>query len=138
MAETATSGEIWPLFVYALAILGLIALMLGLSHFLGQRRSDPATHEPYESGIVSQGSARLRFTVNYYVVAILFIIFDLEAVFLFAWAVAFREAGLTGFIEATIFITILLVGLVYLWRLGALDWSGRQQSLEERQGDRPH
>ncbi|AOS97310.1 NAD(P)H-quinone oxidoreductase subunit 3 [Microbulbifer aggregans] len=137
MAETATSGEIWPLIVYALAITGLIGLMLGLSHLLGQRRSDPATHEPYESGIVSQGSARLRFAVNYYVVAILFIIFDLEAVFLFAWAVAFREAGLAGFVEATVFVGILLVGLIYLWRLGALDWGGRQLSLKNSRSHRP-
>lgn len=137
MTETATTADIWPLFVYALAVLGLIALMLVLSHFLGQRRNDPATHQPYESGIVSQGSARLRFAVNYYVVAILFIIFDLEAVFLFAWAVAFREAGLAGFVEAAVFIAILLVGLVYLWRLGALDWGGHQLSLEQRQHENP-
>jgi NADH-quinone oxidoreductase subunit A len=121
--------QLWPLVVYSLAVIGLIALMLGLSHFLGQRRRDAATDEPFESGIVSQGSARLRISVAYYLVAILFIVFDLEAIYLFAWAVSFREAGLTGFIEAALFILILLAGLVYLWRLGALDWGGKQNSL---------
>ncbi|MEW5249095.1 NADH-quinone oxidoreductase subunit A [Microbulbifer sp. 2201CG32-9] len=121
--------DVWPLLAYALAVLGLILLMLVASHFLGQRRRDPATDEPYESGIVSQGGARLRLSVAYYLVAILFIVFDLEAIYLFSWTIAFRETGLMGFIEAAIFIFILLVGLIYLWRLGALDWGGRQQSL---------
>ncbi|MFV8782204.1 NADH-quinone oxidoreductase subunit A [Microbulbifer sp. SA54] len=112
----------WPLLVYALAIFALIALMLGLSHTLGQKRRDPATHEPYESGIVPVGDAHLRISVGYYLVAIMFVIFDLEAVYLFAWAISVREAGLPGFIEASIFIGILLVGLIYVWRLGALDW----------------
>jgi len=128
--------QLWPLLVYGLAVFALIALMLGLSYFLGQRRRDAATDEPFESGIVSQGSARLRLSVTYYLVAILFIVFDLEAIYLFGWAVAFREAGLLGFIEATIFIVILLAGLVYLWRLGALDWGGRQKSLMEAGEDR--
>nr|WP_319024509.1 NADH-quinone oxidoreductase subunit A [Microbulbifer taiwanensis] len=117
--------------VYCLAVFALIALMLGLSHFLGQRRRDAATDEPYESGIVSQGNARLRLSVTYYLVAILFIVFDLEAIYLFSWAIAFRETGLLGFVEAAIFIVILLAGLVYLWRLGALDWGGKQKSLME-------
>lgn len=121
------------LVVYGLAVFGLIALMLGLSYVLGQRRRDSATDEPYECGIVSQGSARLRISVSYYLVAILFIVFDLEAIYLFSWAIAFRETGLTGFLEAAVFILILAVGLVYLWRLGALDWGGRQLSLQRKQ-----
>ncbi|SHF51394.1 NADH dehydrogenase subunit A [Microbulbifer donghaiensis] len=128
--------QLWPLVVYGLAVLALIGLMLGLSYFLGQRRRDAATDEPYESGIVSQGGARLRLSVAYYLVAILFIVFDLEAIYLFSWAIAFREAGLLGFIEATIFILILLVGLIYLWRLGALDWGGKQKSRMEAGDDR--
>lgn len=128
--------EIWPLIVYCLAVFALIALMLGLSHTLGQKRRDPATDEPYESGIISQGSARLRLSVGYYLVAILFIVFDLEAIYLFGWAISFYETGLLGFIEATIFIVILLAGLVYLWRLGALNWGGRQRSLFTIEGDR--
>lgn len=130
---TQFEPEIWPLLAYGLAVVALITLMLVLSHFLGQRRRDNATDEPYESGIVSQGSARLRLSVAYYLVAILFIVFDLEAIYLFSWAIAFRETGLQGFIEAAIFILILLVGLIYLWRLGALDWGGKQQSLIEKE-----
>ncbi|AMX03061.1 NADH-quinone oxidoreductase subunit A [Microbulbifer thermotolerans] len=119
--------HLWPLIVYGFAVLALIALMLGLSYFLGQRRRDAATDEPFESGIVSQGSAHVRLSINYYLVAILFIVFDLEAIYLFSWAIAFRQTGLLGFIEAAIFIVILLAGLIYLWRLGALDWGGKQQ-----------
>ncbi|WP_237054781.1 NADH-quinone oxidoreductase subunit A [Microbulbifer sediminum] len=128
-----TDPQIWTLFVYGLAVVALIGVMLGLSHVLGQRRRDNATDEPYESGIVSQGSARLRISVSYYMVAILFIVFDLEAIYLFSWAIAFRETGITGFIEAAIFILILAVGLLYLWRLGALDWGGKQLSLQQRE-----
>lgn len=124
--------EVWPLIVYCLAVIALIVLMLGLSYFLGQKRRDPATDEPFESGIISQGSARLRISVAYYLVAILFIVFDLEAIYLFSWSIAFYETGLLGFIEATVFIVILLVGLIYLWRLGALEWGGRQKSLVDR------
>lgn len=117
-----STSNLWPLLVYALAVFALIGLMLGLSHTLGQKRADPATHEPYESGIVPVGDAHIRISVAYYLVAILFVIFDLEAVYLFAWAISVREAGLPGFIEASIFIGVLLAGLIYLWRLGALDW----------------
>ncbi|MEE8057749.1 MAG: NADH-quinone oxidoreductase subunit A [Pseudomonadales bacterium] len=112
--------------IYTLAVLGLVSIMLLLSYFLGQRRHTKATLEPFECGIVSVGSARLRLSVDYYLVAILFVIFDLEAVFLFAWAIAFHESGWAGFIEATIFIVILAVALLYLWRVGALQWGPRQ------------
>ncbi len=96
--------------------------MLGLSFFLGQRVSRPDKDLPFESGIVSVGSAQFRISVHFYLTAILFIIFDLEVVFLFAWAVAVRESGWLGFIEISIFIFILIVALFYLWRIGALDW----------------
>ncbi|MFD1215280.1 NADH-quinone oxidoreductase subunit A [Microbulbifer celer] len=129
-----STADFWPLLVYALAVIGLITLMLGLSHALGAKRNDHATHEPYESGIVPTGNAHIRISVGYYLVAILFIIFDLEAVYLFAWAISVREAGLPGLIEASIFIGVLLVGLVYVGRLGALDWGPRpQKNLRERQ-----
>ncbi|MCC6859499.1 MAG: NADH-quinone oxidoreductase subunit A [Bryobacterales bacterium] len=96
--------------------------MLVVSHLLGERHEQPATGEPYEGGIVSQGSARLRISANFYLVAMLFVIFDLEAVFLYAWAVAARESGWTGYVEAMIFLAILALTLFYLWRTGALDW----------------
>ncbi|MFH0088866.1 NADH-quinone oxidoreductase subunit A, partial [Pseudomonas aeruginosa] len=80
-------------------------------------------NEPFESGIVPTGGARLRLSAKFYLVAMLFVIFDVEALFLFAWSVSVRESGWAGLIEATIFIAILLAGLVYLWRIGALDWA---------------
>jgi NADH-quinone oxidoreductase subunit A len=97
--------------------------MLGLSFVLGQRHHDRSTDSPYESGIVSEGSARVRLSAKFYLVAMFFVIFDLEAIFIFAWAVAVRETGWTGYFEVFIFITVLLVALAYLWRVGALEWS---------------
>jgi NADH-quinone oxidoreductase subunit A len=113
---------LWPLVAYFCAVLFVVAAMLGLPAILGQRHMDPATGQPYESGIVSTGSARLRLSADFYLVAMFFVIFDLEAVFLFAWAIAFREAGWAGYIEILVFVGILVAALGYLWRLGALDW----------------
>lgn len=97
--------------------------MLGISSLLGGRDWGRAKNEPFESGVVSTGGAELRFSAKFYLVAMFFVIFDLEALFLFAWAVAVRESGWAGLIEVAIFIGVLLVGLIYLWRLGALDWA---------------
>ena len=116
------SPSLWPLMVYFFAVVGLAAIMIGLSYVLGQRHRDRSTGEPYESGIASTGTAQVRFDVRYYMVAMFFVIFDLETIFLFAWAVAVRELGWTGYIEVLVFIGILFAVLVYLWRLGALDW----------------
>ena len=116
------SENLTGLLIYFLATVGLVIIILALSHVLGQRRRDKATIEPFESGVVSVGDAHLRFSAQFFLVAIFFVIFDLEAVFLFAWVIGFHESGLAGFIEASIFIVILLAGLAYLWKLGALDW----------------
>ena len=113
---------LWPLLIYLALVLVVVLGMLGLSHFLGQRHRERATGEPYESGIPPTGSARLRFDVRFYLVAMFFVIFDLEVVFLVAWAVAVRELGWSGYIEALVFIAVLGVALAYLWRIGALDW----------------
>jgi len=100
--------------------------MIGLSYLLGERHNESATGSPYESGILSEGSARVRLSAKFYLVAMFFVIFDLEAVFIFAWAVAARETGWLGYGEVFVFISVLLVTLGYLWRVGALDWgSGR-------------
>ena len=118
--------DLWPLGVYVALVFCLVAAMLGLSYVLGQRHHDRSTDFPYESGILSEGSARVRLSAKFYLVAMFFVIFDLEAVFLFAWAVAVRETGWIGYAEASAFILILLVALGYLWRVGALEWrSGR-------------
>ncbi len=100
----------------------LVVTMLSLSFVLGQRHQDRATGSPYESGILSEGSARVRFSAKFYLVAMFFVIFDVEAVFLFAWAVAVRETGWAGYAEVLLFIAVLLATLAYLWRVGALDW----------------
>jgi NADH-quinone oxidoreductase subunit A len=114
--------DLWPLAVYLVIVAILVAAMLGLSFVLGQRHHNRATGTPYESGILSQGSARVRLSAKFYLVAMFFVIFDLEAVFIFAWAIAVRESGWTGYAEATLFIAVLLATLFYLWRVGALDW----------------
>ncbi len=98
--------------------------------FLGQKTKRLYTQTPFESGIISVGSAQFRISVHFYLTAILFIIFDLEVVFLFALAVAVRQAGWPGFIEISVFIFILLAALFYLWRIGALDWRTQTQRRE--------
>jgi NADH-quinone oxidoreductase subunit A len=114
--------DLWPLAAYLVIITALVVAMLGLSFVLGQRHDNRQTGSPYESGILSQGSARVRLSAKFYLVAMLFVIFDLEAVFIFAWAIVVREAGWAGYSEALAFITVLIATLFYLWRVGALDW----------------
>jgi NADH-quinone oxidoreductase subunit A len=109
--------------VYFVLVLLLVGGMLLASYLLGERHTAPATGEPYEGGIVSEGSAHIRLSAKFYLVAMLFVIFDLEAVFLFAWAVAARALGWPAFWEAVVFAGILVAALAYLWRVGALDWS---------------
>lgn len=125
---TEHTAALWPLAVYFAAVIVMVTTMMVLSYLLGQRHKERATGEPYESGIITTGSARLRLSAKFYLIAMFFVIFDLEAVFLFAWAIAFRELGWTGYVAVLIFLGILIVALVYLWRLGALDWgpSGRK------------
>ena len=113
---------LWPLVVYAVAVLSLAAAIVVVSWLLGQRHSGPATGQVYESGFPPTGSARLRFSIDFYLVAMFFVVFDVESIFIFAWAIAWRELGWAGYIEVLVFIAILLAALVYLWRLGALDW----------------
>lgn len=117
------SPQLWPILLYFVLVLVLVAGMLALSFVLGQRHHDRATGSPYEAGIVSEGSARVRLSSKFYLVAMLFVVFDLEAVFIFAWALAARELGWAGYIEVLIFITVLVAALGYLWRAGALDWA---------------
>lgn len=124
MAETSTVlTHNWGFAVFLLGVFALIGFMLGVSSLLGSKAWGRSKNDPFESGMLPTGTARLRFSAKFYLVAMLFVIFDVEALFLFAWAVSVRESGWAGLIEATIFIAILLAGLVYLWRIGALDWA---------------
>ena len=112
----------WQLIVYGAAVLTVVVGMLLVSALLGQRHNERTTDDPYESGIIPTGSARIRFGVKFYLMAVFFVIFDLEAVFIFAWAVAARRLGWVAYAEILIFVGFLLLVLVYLWRVGALDW----------------
>jgi NADH-quinone oxidoreductase subunit A len=125
----AKTAVLWPLAVYFLLTVLIVGGMLVLSYILGQRHREKATGEPYESGIVSTGTAHIRFDVKFYLVAMFFVIFDLEAVFIFAWAVSLREAGWPGYVEMLFFIGFLVATLVYIWRLGGLDWGTTKQKL---------
>jgi NADH-quinone oxidoreductase subunit A len=130
LSPGAQYGILWPLLVYFGLIVALVAGLMLLSYFLGERHREKATGQPYESGIISTGSARIRFDVKFYFLAMLFVIFDLEAVFVMAWAIALKESGWRGYFEMLIFIAVLLVGLLYLWRTGMLDWgAGRKPPL---------
>jgi len=113
---------LWPIAVYFFAVLAIVAFMLGFSYVLGQRHKERATGEQYESGIVSTGSTRMRFSVKFYLMAMFFVVFDLEAVFLYAYAVSYAQTGWSGFVEMVIFVGVLLAALLYLWRVGALEW----------------
>ncbi len=114
---------LWALGIYFVLVLLLVIAMLVVSYLLGQQHHEHATGSPYESGIVSAGSAHVRLSAKFYLVAMFFVVFDLEAAFIFAWAVAGRELGWRGYWEIVVFIGVLVVALVYLWRLGALDWN---------------
>lgn len=108
--------------VFFMASLAIVTGMIGLSALLGQRHKERLTDDPYEAGMVPTGSARIRFDVKFYRIAMFFVIFDLEAVFVYLWAVSARQLGWAGYVEICVFISLLLLALVYLWRVGALDW----------------
>ncbi len=122
METQVSSSPLWPMAVYFAAVVSLVTIMLALSSILGERHREKQTAEPYESGIVSTGTARVRFDIKFYLIAMFFVIFDLEAAFVYAWAVSIRESGWSGYAEMLIFIGVLTAALVYLWRLGALEW----------------
>ena len=128
---TAIISHNWGFAVFLLGVVGLCAFMIGVSSLLGSKAIGRSKNDPFESGMLPTGTARLRLSAKFYLVAMLFVIFDVEALYLFAWAVSVRESGWAGLIEATVFIAILLAGLVYLWRIGALDWA--PQGRRERQ-----
>lgn len=104
---------------YTIGVAAVVGVMLG-SYYLGQRHCDRATDFPYESGITTTGSARVRFPVQFYLIAMFFVIFDVETVFVVVWSVAVRELGLWGLLQIGIFASTLLLALFYLWRIGAL------------------
>lgn len=122
---------LWPLVLYFVLVVLLITAMLAVSAVLGQRHNERATGSPYEGGIVSTGSARARVSAKFYLMAMFFVVFDIEAVFLFSWAVAARQLGWPAFWEAAIFTLILVAALVYLARAGALTWFSERRGPKE-------
>ena len=128
------SAESWAVAASTFGVFGIIVAMLGLSWLIGGRAWGRAKNEPFESGVVGVGTTSMRLSAKFYLVAMFFVIFDLEAVFLFAWAISVRESGWPGLIEATVFIFILLASLVYLWKIGALEWApdGRRKRAEQQ------
>lgn len=109
------------LMIFALSLVTALIMVVG-SHILSNRRPTPIKGQPYESGIPALGDTRDRFAVKYYVVAMLFLLFDVEAVVLVTWAVVFRDLGVEGFVAISIFLVLLVAGLVYEWNKGALEW----------------
>lgn len=126
-----TGVPLWPLAVYAILVVLLAAAMIAVPYFLGERHRQRATDDPYESGMLPTGSARLRFPANYYLMAMLFVIFDVESVFIYAWAVSARSTGWPALGQITLFIALLLAALGYLWGVGALDWGTTASKLKE-------
>lgn len=116
------NSNIWPFIVFALIIIILVGIMIALSWILGESHRGKTMGEPYESGIPPTGNARLRFSSSFYLIAMFFVIFDLDAAFIMLWAVSFRELGLPGYIGIVIFIGILIILLIYELSIGALDF----------------
>jgi NADH-quinone oxidoreductase subunit A len=117
-----------PLLIHVGLVAVLAGLLLLASSVVGYRRPNRTKQQAYECGITPVGDARDPFSVNFYLVAMVFIVFDVEAVFLYPWAYVFRDLGWFGFTEMLLYIGILLAGYVYLWKKGALDWARRDHS----------
>jgi NADH-quinone oxidoreductase subunit A len=116
--------ESWfPVLVQILIALAVAGAMIGLSAVLGRRVKDAVKSSPYESGMEPVGNARGRYSVKFYLVAMVFILFDIEAIFLYPWAVVFRQLKLFAFFEMLLFIALVLCGFYYIWKKGVLDWS---------------
>ena len=124
--------QYFPVLLQAVIAMALAAGLLTVSFLLGKRVRNRVKDMPYESGIVPTGDARQRFSVKFYLVAMLFILFDIEAIFLYPWAVVFRDLKMAAFLEMLVFVVLILSGFFYIWKKGALDWSGSDLSSRKR------
>jgi NADH-quinone oxidoreductase subunit A len=121
-------AETWfPVLIQILIAIAVASAMIGLSALLGQRVRDPIKFIPYESGMKPVGNARERLSVKFYLVAMVFILFDIEAIFLYPWAVIYRQLKVFAFFEMLLFIVLVLCGFFYIWKKGALNWSVDEQ-----------
>jgi NADH-quinone oxidoreductase subunit A len=116
----------FPVLLQAVIAMALAAGLLSVSYLLGKKVRNKIKDTPYESGIVPTGDARHRFSVKFYLVGMLFILFDIEAIFLYPWVVVYRDLKIFGFIEMLIFVILILSGFFYIWKKGALDWAATE------------
>jgi NADH-quinone oxidoreductase subunit A len=128
----------WPFIIYAVGIFLTVGVMLGLSYILGQRHTARSTNEPYESGILITGTSRVRFDARFYLIAMIFVIFDLESVFLYAWSLVAVQLGKPGFYSILFFSAMLIVALAYVWRSGGFDFAPRSRQPIEKKGTEVH
>jgi NADH-quinone oxidoreductase subunit A len=119
---SAWESGIFSLFVYSLMAFFLVAFLLFLSGWLGERKTNPEKLRPYECGIIPTGTARFRYPVAFYLIATFFLIFDVEAAYIFSWAIAFDRLGWSGWLQISFFIAVLLISLFYIWKKGGLEW----------------
>jgi NADH-quinone oxidoreductase subunit A len=128
-----TYPDTWfPVLIQILIALAVASAMIGLSALLGRRLKDSVNLSPYESGMTPVGNARERFSVKFYLVAMVFILFDIEAVFLYPWAVIYRQLKLFAFFEMLLFIVLVLCGFYYIWKKGVLNWSAGETQTAPR------
>ena len=128
-----TYSDTWfPVLIQFVIAIGVASAMIGFSAILGRRVKDAAKSMPYESGMKPVGNARGRFSVKFYLVAMVFILFDIEAIFLYPWAVIYRQLKLFAFFEMLLFIVLVLCGFFYIWKKGVLNWSIDEQRNDPR------
>ena len=129
-----TYAQTWfPVLIQILIAMAVAGGMIGASAVLGRRLRDPVKLSPYESGMKPVGSARERFSVKFYLVAMVFILFDIEAIFLYPWAVVYRQLKLFAFFEMLVFIVLVLCGFFYIWKKGVVDWSAENRRREAQE-----
>lgn len=121
-SQTAHLWDYLPILMMALVALGFVVTTMVATHKLGPKRKTKIKNDAFECGIESQGNARAPFSIKYFLVAILFVLFDVEVIFMYPWAVNFKELGVFGLIEMFSFMALMIVGLIYIIRKGALNW----------------
>jgi NADH-quinone oxidoreductase subunit A len=126
---THNADLLWPFLVYAGAVVLLVSAMLFISYFLGERHNEPATDDVYEGGVIADGTARMLFPVHFYIIALFFVIFDVQAVFVFAWAVSVKTLGWPGYIAICTFTGISGCALLYAWSIGALEFGPNSKKI---------
>jgi NADH-quinone oxidoreductase subunit A len=113
---------VFSLVIYGLMVFILVAVLFSMASWLGEKKINPDKLRPYESGIIPTGTARLHYPIPFFLVAVFFLIFDVEGAFIFSWGISWNGLGWPGWLEISFFIMTLLIGLVYIWRKGGLDW----------------